>query len=215
MNNRLLADCKEASDEAGKITVIAMLICLASIIGYLKVGRFVLPEALTAQQHTVLLLIIFTTTLFTIGCVLHVIFLGEKSPRQLRKELKKQLKFLQEFLVRSKDRIEAVENQVSYRTGLLRPAAYDNLSNLRQIMSALERRTKEVDFLLATKRKPMLYRAAELIGADLRSVENCFEQLIDSKPLPAITSDNWIPTVEHLLAALEDESRRARSLRAA
>ncbi len=205
----------EVEGEAGRLTVLAMIFCIVAIAGYLKVGQFILPKMLAPNQLTLLLLLVGTITLFTIGGVIHTILMGEKSPRQLRRELRRQIKLLSAFVAQTKERIADIEGQIGYRAGLFRPVAYDQLTQLRQLIFALERRVTEVEFLIASRRRKLLYRAAQVMGSDLFAVESCLDQLIDARPLPPMRSEEWIPNAERLLAIVEEESKRAQSLRAA
>lgn len=208
-NTRLLLD-----NESGSINTLSMLLCIVAIGAYLKGGQAALEQYLPPFLHLLLLIILGIITMFTIGCEVHVLLLGEKSAGQLRRELNRQTKRLRRFIKSSRDRISAVEQRTEFAAGLLRPAAYENLSHAKQVVNGLDRRVQKVRSMLETKKRRKIYEAAELMGATLSPFESCTDSLIDARPLPPLDSDQWIPTVEQLLSAVEFESVRAMSKRA-
>ena len=74
-------------EESGKGTTWSMLFCLCAITLYLKGGNELLDAYVPLRYHTPILLTLAILTFFTLGCALHMIFLGEKSVPELRKSL--------------------------------------------------------------------------------------------------------------------------------
>ncbi len=198
-------------NEVGSINTVSMLLCIIAIAAYLKGGKEALEAQVPAFYHILLLILLGVVTIFTVGCELHVLLLGEKSARQIRRELSRQLKRLARFTKSSRERINAIEGRAEYTAGLLRPNAYENMSHLKQLLTGLERRITKVHGLIQSNKKQDVYEAASLIGAELSPFESCTDSLIDSRPLPPLEADQWIPTVEQLLSSLEFEAVRAMS----
>jgi len=197
-------------NETGGFNSIFMLFCIIAIGSYLKGGRALL-EQLNPAYHLGIVAVIGVVTIFTLGCQLHVLLLGEKSPGQIRRELDRQSRKLANFIKLSRDRIAEIEQKVEFSAGLLRPIAYDNITHSRQLLDGLERRVRQVHSLTTSKKQRNIYEAAALMGAPLSPFDNCMDSLIDARPLPPLESDQWIPTVEQLLSSIEFEAARAAS----
>ena len=188
-----------------------MLLCIVAIVAYLKGGKAALEGHVPPMFHILLLTILGVVTVFTMGCELHVLLLGEKSAGQIRRELNRQLKRLARFVKSSRQRVEEIEERAEFSAGLLRPIAYDNMAHVKQVLDGLERRITTVHGLVNSKKKQDVYEAATIIGAKLAPFESCTDSLIDARPMPPIEADQWIPTVEQLLSAVEFEAVRAMS----
>ena len=198
-------------NELGSINTLSMLLCIVAIAAYLKGGKAALEAQVPPLFHILLVVILGVVTLFTVGCELHVILLGEKSAGQIRRELNRQLKRLARFVKSSRQRVDAIEERAEFAAGLLRPIAYENVTHVKQILNGLERRITTVHGKVNSKRKSEVYEAATLLGETLAPFESCTDSLIDARPIPPIEADDWIPTVEQLLSAVEFEAVRAMS----
>lgn len=195
-------------NEAGKGTVWSMLFCTIAIGAYLKVGRAWLLEHAAPFHHSVLVLTVGIITIFTLGCALHMIFVGDKSARQLRRDLKRQVEELNQYVAASQKRIQEIETRVVHHVGVIRPYAINSLGSARRITNAIKRRAAEVSDLLASRSRYDLIDAHELLMADLDVRESAVESLIGSDPLPRLAPEEWLPNVEHHCAIIEQELER-------
>ncbi len=99
----------DISEESGKGTVLAMLLCIAAITAYLKVGRVWIEANVPHFYGSIVLLMLAVITVFTLGCALHMIFIGDKSGRELRKDIKRQTDELYRFIASTDKRIHELE----------------------------------------------------------------------------------------------------------
>jgi hypothetical protein len=196
------------ADETGKGTVLAMLFCIAVIGAYIKVGRVWLDANVPPFYATILLLMIGVITLFTLGCALHMIFIGDKSGRELRRDLKKQTDQLYSFVAESEKKIHSLEAETIQHAGYIRPSGITSLNSARRIVAAIGRRADEVNKLLASRSKYDLIDAHELLNQPLRIVENAMDSLIGSDPIPPLDPADWFQTVEGLCENIGAELQR-------
>lgn len=196
-------------NEQGAMTSICMLFCIAGIIAYIKVGRFMLTEAYSLEIHLMIVSLLAVVTLCTIGCQIHMIIKGEKSPGQIRRLLKRQLKELSIATTAALERLNLVEDTISWKSRTVRPMAYEHGARAQELISRLISRGRAVEELLRYRRKDAVCAAAELMSAPLCASDNCQETLIQARPLPELMPEQWIPTLEQLLQATEFEVDRA------
>ena len=195
--------------ELGSFNSLCMLFCILCIGFYLKGGRDIIASHYPTNIHYLIVAGIIVVSIFSIGCQLHIILLGEKTPRQLRRELGRQTKKLASLICYARERLSRIEQSAEYCSGLMRPIAYENAGHLRQLLNGLERRVLLVNDLVKTKKKRKIYEAAELMGSPLSTFENCTDSIIDTRPLPPMHTEQWMPTIEQLLSSLEFEAQRA------
>lgn len=198
----------DLAEEDGKGTVLAMLLCIGAITAYLKVGRLWLDANIPHFYGNIILLMLAVVTLFTLGCALHMIFIGDKSGRELRKDLKRQTSELYEFVRASEERIEELESNTVHYAGVIRPSGITSLSTARRIVSAIARRADEVNKLVASKNKYNLIDAHDLLNRPLRVGENAMDSLIGADPIPPLDPEVWFQTVDELCEKTGQEIER-------
>ena len=185
--------------EQGKATTWAMLICVAAIAAYIKFGREFFNSTLAPIYHTLIVATLAVLALFTLGCVVNMILVGDKSYRQLRKDLKSQVSDLRAFLIEAQTRTAELDALASRYAHTLRPSSRENLNQAKRITSALAVRAEEVMQFIDSGRKVDIIDAFELLNSDLSVIENCMDSLIGSNPIPALSPDVWLPTIRNLL----------------
>ena len=153
--------------------------------------------------HKVILLTFAIITLFTFGCALHMIFVGDRSARELRRDIQKQIALLTSFVVSETRRLQKLEGELLPHTALIRPRTFDSLNQARRILAAIARRINEINRLLATKNEYDLMDAHEILNRRLVVTENALESLIGAEPLPPLEREAWIGTIEAMCHAIE------------
>lgn len=201
----------ESFGEVGSATLWAMLFCTASLIAYLKIGRAFLDTHVPPFYHLLIVLTLAIVTIFTLGCSIHMIFMGDKSTRYLRRDLLKQTEELARFVIQSKKRIRDYEAEALRQAGNIRPHCLDCIGQARRIVNALGRRGDEVRKLLATRNKLDLIDAHGLLRKELVITENCMDSLIGMDPLPAVPADEWFSTVENLCEQIDMGFKRLKA----
>ncbi|MCB0324684.1 MAG: hypothetical protein KDD69_13975 [Bdellovibrionales bacterium] len=208
LNTDALSGERLRCDEAGKGTVWAMLLCIAAITAYLKGGQIWLTAHLSPFHHILLLLTVGVITLFTVGCALHMVLVGDKSRRELRKDLKRQIDELYSFVAESQTRIQELETRTMRHAGVIRPRGINSLGAARRIVAAIRRRADEVNALLSTRNKYDLIDAHELLCQELDVTENAVDSLIGADPIPTLRPEEWLPTVSSLCEQVDAEIER-------
>lgn len=185
-----------------------MVACLAVIAFYLKYGKAYLDSNLAPFYHNLIVLTLAMATVFTVGCVLHMIFIGDRSARELRSELRKKNEAAAVFIAYAQKRICELHPEVLRHVSHIRPRSMENISQARRIIHALNQRTEEIRALLASNDKIDIIDAHELLGQPLIIVENCVNSLIGAEPLPPIEADQVISTVEQMFEEIEADLKR-------
>jgi hypothetical protein len=194
--------------EAGKGTTWAMVFCLGIIAAYLNYGKSYLDANINPFYHDLLVLTLAVVTVFTVGCVLHMIFIGDKSDRELRRDLRRQNDEVFKFIASSQTRLCELQSAALRCSGLIRPHNLENINQLRRIISALHQRCIHIRDLLVSKDKIDLIDAHELLSEPLTIIEDCISSLIGSNPIAPIPSDEVVSTIETLTHEVETDLRR-------
>jgi hypothetical protein len=194
--------------EAGKGTTWAMVFCLGVIAAYLKYGKNYLDANINPFYHNLLVLTLAVVTVFTVGCVLHMIFIGDKSDRELCRDLRRQNDELFKFIAGSQTRLCELQSAALRCSGLIRPHNLENINQLRRIINALHQRCIHIRGLLSSRDKIDLIDAHELLSEPLTVIEDCMSSLIGSNPIPPISADEVVSTIETLTHEIETDLRR-------
>ncbi len=196
------------NEESGKGTVLAMLICIGAITAYLKVGQIWIEANLPEFYGGLVVQMLAVITVFTLGCALHMLFIGDKSGRELKKDLKKQISELYHFVSDVEKRISDLESTTMTHAGAIRPNGITSLTTARRIARAIARRADDVSTLLTSRNKYNLIDAHELLSKPLRVTENAMDALIGADPIPALEPEEWFQTVEALCDQTDEEIER-------
>lgn len=206
-NNQALESLSVNSE--GKATTTAMLLCVAAVTCYLKVGREYCEVSLQPFYHTLVLLTLAIVTAFTLGCALHMVFIGDRSSRELRRDLNRQIAELISFVSHSLKRIRKLEAD-SLLSPSVRPSTTEDLNQVRRIVAAIGRRAEKVSNLLKTRDQLDLIDASDLINQELEITENCMESLIGAEPIAPLAPEEWFHTVESMCNEIERDLLRVR-----
>lgn len=196
------------SNQAGKTETWVMLLCLIGVGAYLKIGRELFSEHLSPIYHILIVATLIVVTLFTLGCVLNLIVLGDKSKRDQIKDLQKQLAELRSYVDASRGRIGSLEGQTKVNRKLMKPRSVECLLQANRILNAMERRTVEIEQLAITKKTLDLIDAYGLLQSDLVITEDCTNALITANPIPPLSPNEWFKTVDALLGQVDNELER-------
>lgn len=198
-----------AKGERGAMTSVCMLLCILAIVTYIRFGRDILTQAYSLEIHLMIVSLLAVITLASVGCQIHMIIKGEKSPRQLKRILKRQLKDLSIATTTGLQRLSEIEKTLSWKSKTVRPIAFEHGSRAQELISRVIHRGREVESLLSRRNKGSIFAAADLISSPLAPFENSQETLIKARPLPTLDPEQWLPTLEQLLQATEFEVNRA------
>ncbi len=196
------------SDCSGRGTTWALFFCLAATIWYLKIGQPFFAEHLAPIHHTLVLITLGIIVLFTIGCCLQMILMGDKTNGQLRRDLRRQVQELEAFVNDSTKQIREYEALALQNVRCIRPGCLNAIGNNRRIISALQKRALDIRTLLASRNQIDLIDAYELLNQNLEVVENCVDTLIGADPIPPIEPNKWLATVEALFKQIDGDLQR-------
>lgn len=203
-----------AREEKGKGTVWAMLLCTILAAFYLKGGRAFIDSHVNPTFHLILIMIFAVMTVFTIGCVIHMIFVGDRSNRELKKELVEQSNAIDNFIAEAQTKIRTIEGQALLYSGVIRPQALEKVGYVRRIINALQRRNEVIKQLISSKTSAGIFDAYELSCKKLDIVENALDSLIGANPVPPIEPGEWFLVIEQAFDEIEIDLSWARQQRA-
>jgi len=186
-------------DERGSGTVSAMILSLMLVLTYVFYGNAFLTENTNTTVHGILAIVLGLFTIFSLGCGLHMMIVGDRSDSQIRKDLRAQLIELGSFIDFVNEKIADLDDKVRFHSGAIRPIGRECLSQSKTISEALAQRIREVNTLINSNNALDLIEADELIQQDLTLNTNSLNSLIGTAPIPPIAPEEWIPTVNRLL----------------
>jgi hypothetical protein len=194
--------------EDGKATLWAMLICIVLISTYLKVGRAIVESNFSPLHNHLIIACLGTMAIFTLGCSIHMIFCGDRSSREIKKDIRRQVDELKTFSESAKLRIENLSNSSQIYSATVRPRDKASLITARRILSAIDRRVAEVESMIQSRSSIKTIDAFELLNHELSVIEDCVESLIASEPIPPLQPEAWIPSVVTLLESVDSGMQR-------
>jgi hypothetical protein len=192
-----------AREEEGKGTVWAMLLCTMVTAFYLKGGKALVDSHIDPTFHLILIMIFAVITVFTIGCAIHMIFVGDRSNRELKRELVEQSDAIDNFIAAAQTKIRTFETQALHYSGVIRPQALEKVGYVRRIINALQRRNEAIKQLLSSQNAASLFDAYELSCKKLEIVENALDSLIGASPVPPIEAGEWFLVIEQAFDEIE------------
>jgi hypothetical protein len=196
---------QEITGEEGKTTIWAMLISLVMIVGYIFVGQDFLLEHASPTLHALAVIIVAVVTIFSLGCGLHMALVGDRSDREIRRDIKNRVLELSDFVDFSRERITQFEGQAKFHMHAIRPIGLECLAQARRITNAIAERIAETNTLIHSSKTVDLIEADELMGKELILNSNSVNALIGTAPIPPIPKEEWIPTVSRLLDKVDIE----------
>jgi hypothetical protein len=195
--------------ESGKAISWAILLCAAVYGGYINGGKEYLDTHLTPFYHMMVLMGVVCVCIAALGCGLHLMFLGGKSNKELRKMLRAQHAALLELVRESETAIHSLEADLGRCSLRLTPRGLDCLALGRRIARALDRRTSEIGELLQSGDAIDLIDADELSRKKLIITENAMDALIGSDPVPPLAPEEWGPSLKRIFSEIEEERKKA------
>ncbi len=189
-------------------TTWAMLLCFALIGFYLTHGKQYLNTSVHPFYHILIVSTLAIITIFTLGCVLHMLLIGDKPIDELAHELQQQNNDLLDYATHTHYRLKELERAVKQNIALIRPRSAESLSQLRRIITALAQRTETVKQLLLTDNNINIISAHELLTSDLVISEHCLHSLIPDSPLAPIKADQLLASIESMIHEIETDLRR-------
>lgn len=185
--------------ETGKATVVAMLGSLTLIAIYAFFGRAYLQTEFPVIINQLVFALIGVLTTFSLGYGIHMALVGDKTDKQVKKEIRVRLIELGDFVDFANEKIKGFEYSSKFHIHAIRPIGLDSLSQSRRIIQALAMRVIQVNNLLNSKNVLKLIEAEELLETDLELSENCLETLIGSNPIAPIPLPQCVQRVTDLL----------------
>ena len=189
--------------ESGKATTLAMFLCIGAVLFYLRVGRAYFIVALGPIYDYTMLSILILTSLFAIGCVIHMLVLGEVSFREFRAKVQAEVARAERFAIEVAKELEIHERQCCMHNGSLSTVTIRALSTARRVSSALTERTRVLKQLIERHDQSAVCRAYSMLREPLRTDGDCCHQLIVGDPLPPIDEDELIPLLQALFCDIE------------
>ena len=197
------------NNEKGSGTVLCMICSLFLVVAYVFYGHDFLTFNSSPIVHGISAIILGIFTIFSLGCGLHMLVVGDRSNKQIRKDIRSQLIELGSFIDFANEKIQKLDDQVRFHAGGIRPIGRECLGQSKRILEALAERIREVNNLLNSKNSLDLIEADELIQEDLVLNANTVNSLIGTEPIPPIAPEQWIPTVNRLLDKVNLELDKA------
>ena len=196
------------SSESGKAISWAILLSAGIAGAYLNGGREYLEKALPPFYHMMVLMGLAFVCIASLGCGLHLFFLGGSSTRELKRTLKGQNDALLQLIRESDALIRGMETDLGRCALKLSPRGLDCLAMGRRVVRALDRRATEIDELLSTSSHIDLIDAEELSRKKLIISENAMDSLIGSDPVPPLAPEEWVPSLKRVFTEIENEKRK-------
>ena len=193
-------------NERGRASLVAV-ITSALVLWYVKYGRGLFSGSQSQAIYWATLGVLAIIALFSIGCAIHMKFIGQVSQRDLYNYLRGQLEYWNNFLAEVRLRLREQENLMLRRVGHVSRRGLDSLSYAKKIANALEQRIGDVRELVDYRTELEMIDAYELLKKRLHISQNSLQALIDAEPIPAIESDLWEPTLRRLLDDIDSELR--------
>lgn len=197
------------NNEQGSATTISMIVSFTLVLSYILIGHSFLSEQVPPTVHGILAILLGLFTIFSLGCGMHMLCVGCRSNKQIRRDLRAQLIELGSFIDFTDEKISSLDDKVRFHSGAIRPIGRECLGHSKRILEALVERIREVNSLINSKNALDLIEADELIQQDLILNSNTLNSLIGTEPLPPISTEEWIPTVNRLLDKVEIELDKA------
>ena len=194
--------------ESGK--ALPWIIVLAAIAwgSYFQWGQPYI-KALSPFYNQIAVVALAVATIFALGCGCHLLAIGGKSNRVVRRNLRGVVGSLDQFITESNVRIRQIETDLGRNLISLRPRTMDSLSTARRILRPLSMTVASARELVSSGTSVDLIDADELLSRKLIVVESAMDSLIGAEPVPPLSPDEWIPTISRLLDEVEQEIRDA------
>ena len=198
------------ASESGKALPWIVILAAVAWGSYFKWGR---PhvEALSPFYNQIAIVALAVATIFALGCGCHLLAIGGKSNRVVRRNLRGVVTSLDQFIVESNARIRQIETDLGRNLISLRPRTMDSLSTARRILRPLSTTVASARELVHSGTSVDLIDADELLSRKLIIVESAMDSLIGAEPVPPLSPDEWIPTISRLLEEVEREIRNSSS----
>lgn len=196
------------ASESGKAISWAILLCAAVAGTYLNGGREYLEANLPPFYHMMVLMGGAFVCIASLGCGIHLLLLGGKSDRELRKTIRTQNDTLLQLVRESDALIRGMETDLGRCTLKMSARGLDCLAMARRINKALDRRTQEIEELLGTRDSIDLIDAEELSRKKLIIADNAMDSLVGSDPVPPLAPEEWVPSMKRLFAEIEAEKKK-------
>ena len=195
------------ADESGRATVWAVLLSFSATVYYLKEGNKLLvgyPD----YVGSLVLMTLGIICVFSAGCFVHMLFIGEQSKGAMRDDLREFAEEVRKLYVNSLKRLRYIETEMGRNRCALSSRGIDCLGVSRRIINALGKRSAELDALLSSGNAYDLMDAHALSGNKLVIAENSIEALIDAASIPPLAPYEWAPTLERLFEEVDVEMRK-------
>ncbi len=200
---------RDFSSEAGKAISWAILLSLAVSGGLYYGGKEHLQHLLPPFFANLAVLGSGVICVFSLGCGLHLLFMGSKTNSELRRSLKAQQSALAHLVAEGDEIIRQTETDLSKCALKISSRGIDCLSMARRIIRALDRRLSEIDTFMGTGNAVDLIDADELFRKKLVIADNCLDALIGSDPIPPLAPEEWAPSLKRLFEEVEQEKKKA------
>ncbi len=194
--------------ESGKALPWILILAAAAWGSYLKWGQPYV-NSLSPFYNQIAIVALAVSTIFALGCGCHLLAIGGKSNRVVRRNLRGVVSSLDQFIEESNSRIRQIETDLGRNLISLRPRTMDSLSTARRIIRPLTTTVSSARELVSSGTAVDLIDADELLSRKLVIVESAMDSLIGAEPVPPLSPDEWIPTISRLLEEVENEIRES------
>lgn len=194
--------------EAGRALSLAILLCLAVSGGLYFGGKEYLQLHLSPFFATLSILGSGVICVFSLGCGVHLLFMGSKSNGELKRSLRAQQQALASLVAEGDEIFRQTEVHLSKCSLKISARGIDCLSMARRINRALDRRLAEIDSFIASGNNVDLIDADELFRKKLVIADNCLDALIGSDPIPPLAPEEWAPSLKKLFEEIEQEKKK-------
>ena len=203
--NRSLVD-----DDNGnvKLWTLFSVSLLALFIYYGQTIFYILGIKYSSTLAYTIIALLVLATLFSLGCTLHMAFIGDENDETLKKDLVQKFDELQTLIGTAQNRINRVEINFSDASQMLTPKGVNSLSFAKKIVRSLETRHNKISTLLSTNSKISLMDAYDLFNENLDLKENSMVGLIDMDPLNTLSPEEWSSKLNNYLDEVDLEIQK-------
>ncbi len=208
--------------EEGKTSTFFSALVLFASVAYLKIGRQLLLQSHPEIFDILVLVSLGLAGVFSVGCMLHMLLIGEPSLKAFRNLVISEADHLCDMTDRSLLQLAKFENRrKEAQGGVLTPTAIQLLDVSRQVTAAMQSRANFVDELICKSTAHSVTKAHELLHAPLHVENNSSTSLITTDPIPPLEADQlvgylsrWFGHIDSELSKMEAVAARKKNMAA-
>jgi hypothetical protein len=192
--------------EEGKASTFFSIFLLLASIAYLKIGRELVLQSHPEILDVLILLSLAIAGTFSVGCMLHMLLIGEPSLKNFRNQVISEADKLCDMTDRSLLQLAKFENRrKDAKGGVLTPTAIQLLDVSRQVTTAMQSRANYVDELICKSTAHSVTKAHELLHAPLHVENDSSTALITTDPIPPLDAEQLVAYLSRWFGHIDAE----------